>query len=541
MNTEMNTNHIDMISIRLIKMASMKRKLDDMDQGEIYELFNEEVFPNMGHQEWTIMMILVLAAKFNSLCLFVPSILSEDRKFVNHPTFVKHYDYYDKNNYQKLTGEGNSEVSYDIEEFALEWNIVEKVNREGKRELTGILLLPEILQDSFENFYNAMIKCLEIQFSRKVENKKLPIPKWVKIPGINPEDLEDEDRAEYEYYKSMFNQKDSIDSDSKSNQQSKKEIEIEEDVEEDVEAEEDDKGDEDIYNTDSKRSKREIEVEDDEDDEDDEDIYNTDDEDEDQEEFDRIYDNGSILEEVDEVPFRKTPPQESAFIDHKGPRYIIMPLIITYTKAKRRSQKPSSSHAAVLIFDRQEALLRHFDPNGNTNLSYYLEDEMIRQIRNAFQGFYKNLVYPECKNTLAIVRSSYVCELGPQMKLEIGKGKYSKRLLTYMEKTFSSSKYEQKEEEYEKIMSETCTVWSFIFMYLTLYYPDADTDEIMELMSEPEPEELEDILFEVVTDLAQLSKYIMNHDLSYEEIIDVILDGIENDNVFDIENLFDEI
>jgi len=492
-------------------MASRKRKFEDISTEDKYNLYMNETENYLGTYRWSSLMILVLATKFDSLCLFVPGIINEDRKFTHHALLSQTFTEYREQEYNQLTGEGSSGFEYNMGFEGLIWTITKRLYKHKPAELTGVLLLPEILRDDMSLFYDQINKCIEKKFTKELDDRKLSPPKWRKLPGykrrkLTVDEKEDEDAVqdykEYALYKTTFNQKDSpVD-------------------QEYVGTEEDDDDDTEYYIPDDELAERE--------------------------ELDILADKRSLEYEVQESPPKFKPVSiltktHRFFSGTQGPRYIILPLTVIYHMDYRRSGDENKSetiaHAEVLIFDRKKAILQQFDPNGDTRNKEYLEKEMINQLKNAFQGFYKNLLYLGSEGLpLKVIRSKKICMNGAQAKLSIGKGRESKRMMEYIKKK-TGNKSAQKIKDYIYTMQGTCTMWSFIFMYLMMYYPDTDYEKIIEIMIKPTSKELDDIIFKVTTEFALIADYIAQLDLNYRQIIEVLKEGTF-DHILNIQTLF---
>jgi len=502
-------------------MSIDQKSYDMMSINEKQEILMGEVSPRISFPYWITIMILILASKFDGLCLFSPNIINEDRKFIHHSSMPETFVEYRKKQYRKLFGKGKTSFSHEIDDSAMIWSVTERINKD-KRTLNGTLLLPKILLDSYHNFYEQIKRCLDTKFTRKLENKKLPPPKWRKIQmrRVNPDS---EEYDEHEYYKYVLGVND--------------EIQDGEDVKEDDEEDDDYEGDED--------NKSDSKVDEIDTDEDDEDYIPPSDEERIKEKrLDRLYDKISLAKEVDESPPEFTPIGyyqiiKRFFTGNEGPRYIIMPLAVNFIR-KRYSKIKSTSHAEVLVFDRKRALIQHFDPNGYT--PDHLVEEMLEQIRLAFNEFYENLVYSEAKGLKLTVRSAHqICPIGPQLKLEPGKGQEAKKILdSLIDECRNQEDIKSVMKSYSYILDNSCTVWSFMYMYLSLYYPNVDSEKIIEIMSKPDPGELEDILIKVTIELALItSEYIDIYSSSYAEVIQILSSGVLN-HLLQIQDLFEK-
>ena len=450
-----------------------KKKFEDISQAEKYSMYQQSTFIHMGMFSWDILLTLILTTQFDSLCLISPELIDSERQFVHHPSIFKEYfDDVDSKGFEKLrqTAMGDSTTQHEINAAAVLWQVVEKKNRQGNPEITGTLLLPLILMGSFKNFCDIVVNCLDHPGVKGLDRKAPHKVEWRKTDdGLYKKSDPEYDAAilgDSDFPRESVEPSDSDDSDN-----------------EDPIIE---------YNPAN-----------------DEDYVPTEDENEDTDE-----DEDSDTSEED-------------FSDSKtcntGGRYIIIPLSIEYYNDIEPDK--NSGHAAVLVFDREKAQIQHFDPNGDSTMPFYLEDGMFDQIMKSFKGFYKKLCYPHAaKLPLTIRKSKDVCYNGPQVNQDFGlkKSKEMIRMSAFLRKKYGKRKADKYIKEYEDKMMSCCTVWSFMYMYMVLYYPNADTDEIATIMATTEKETLHDIIAEVIHILSSLIHTIYQEELAYRDIISLL-------------------
>jgi len=473
-------------------MTSIKRKFSDISAEEKFETFIHGTI-YIGGTKWRTLLILILATKFNSLCLLNPEIIDEKGQLIHHHLPKLGENQYDIENYGRRKVEP-------VDTYGIKWQVVERKNREGKSELTGVLLLPLILQDSFENFYNATKSCLERGDSKHILDRPNPYTFTILDRNLKRRRIENDYDAilEGEEFPDIENPKyilsNAPNHDSKgSNHDSKGSKYIEYDPYQD----------DNYVPSDSDTS------------------------DDSSEEEDTTYEGND-----EELPF-KVPVSKN--VSRKGPRYIIMPMgIVAYIRGNK------NGHAIVLVFDRKTAKIYHFDPNGDSEIEEYLENEMLKQIKKAFQGFYKNLVYPESRRLPLVVRASKrICISGPQAAQEetLESSEDFKIFTDFVNEKHpkSSKKYI---DAYKYKMSGTCTVWSFIYMYLLLYYPDAESEDIIRIMIKKDLN-LNNILSKIVHILSTIIITIIEGNMEYADIIKYIKQK-DIQEALSIEKFFDK-
>jgi len=453
------------------------------------DLFTQIIDPLMGTSIWILLLTLILSIKFDSLCLLAPEIIDENRNLIHHKKWYQiEEENFKPEDYKRQGGLGSPPYVFEtINTFALEWQVVGKYSRRGE-SVTGTLLLPKILLGDYDKFYRSAKRCLENKFTRTFHSEQPLDYNWrstsTKRFKRGKERVQDyKDTARYQVI-SDYRQK----------------ILTGKLYPEDI------KGDRDYQPP--KFHQQEVDEE-----------YNSD------------------LEE-EELPSSLNHSPK----DHKeeGPRYIIMPVKMSFSTDREEGEV--FAHSVVIVFDRKKAQLRHFDPNGHTSEPRLLQDEMLRQIKNAFQGFYKHLVYSESINLpLTIKASKDVCPIGPQY-LQIQGIQASddiERMRNFIIRNYPKEKHEEYMNNYESKMANTCSMWSFVFMYLSLYYPNADTDEIINIMTKTSPVDLHDVISRLIGGFSYLIYMFLEHGIvNYSDIVE----RLKNDNVlasFNVEKYFD--
>jgi len=423
-------------------------------------------------------------------------VINEERKLIHYPGLISDEANHKPEEHKRLGGVGLPNLLEEIDESALYWQVIEQKSVRRGLSITGTLLLPKILLGNYDRFYRSARNCLDMKFMGEFHSEQ-PI--------------------EYNWRSTIIKRKKRKKGKKKYNEYDpKNEI---------------------IRNYRNILIRGKLLPEEDEEDDDNEEYIPPLNSQEVEEEYSEDY-------EVKEKPFtlpRPTKSESKTSEFNKGPRYIIMPITVAY-RTMERPAKEKYSHSEVMVFDRKKALLQQFDPNGDSEIGEYLEDEMLKQIKNAFQGFYKNLVYSEAINLpLTIKASKDVCPLGPQYLQSLGIEESSD--LRYVRK-FLHGRYPEEEHEeylstYKEYMEGTCSMWSFVFIYLTLYYPDADTEEIIRIMIKPSHKRLHDIISGIISSFSYFIYLLTENGM--ENYVDIV-EHLSKDEVlasFNVEKYFD--